>query len=124
MSKFAMFGHFDSTELVIFGLLQTWECVLSWFLQVKPVHKPNLDIRRLRGFGEAYPKHVFFLLIPMCESFPTDLKICMTLKQNISQTSTVGIFSCTCVGGCKTTWKVCSCGTATRMAKLPKKSKK
>ena len=60
MFKFAMFCHFDSMELVIFGSLQTWECALNWFLQAQPVHEPNLDMCHLHGFGETYPKHAFF----------------------------------------------------------------
>ena len=68
MFKFAMFCHvdnFDSTKLVIFGLIQIWECALNWFT-MEPVHEPKLDICHLCGLGATYPKHVF-LLIPMCK---------------------------------------------------------
>ena len=38
--------NFDSLELIIFGLLQIWECTLNWFI-VEPVHKHLLDICHL-----------------------------------------------------------------------------
>ena len=74
--------------------------------QTKPWHLSP------RGLVAPYPKH-FFWLIPMCKWFPIDSKICMTLKCSISYKSTIGIFSWTCVGGCKSMQKVCSCGTKT-----------
>ena len=56
-----MFCHvdnFDSAKLVIFGLIQIWECALNWFT-MELVHKPKLDICHLCGLGALYPKHVF-----------------------------------------------------------------
>ena len=50
--------NFDSTKLVIFGLIQIRECALNWFL-VESVHKLKLDICHLCGLGATYPKHVF-----------------------------------------------------------------
>ena len=74
--------NFNSVELAIFGLIQIWECALSWFT-VEPVHKCQPDICHLHGLGATYPKHVF-LLILKCKLFPIDLKTCMTLKNDIS----------------------------------------
>ena len=54
-------GNFDSTKLVSFGLIQIWECVLSWFI-MKPIHDLKLDTRHLHGLEATYPKNV----IPMC----------------------------------------------------------
>ena len=79
--------------------------VYSHQFTVEPVHERLFDICHLRGLRVAYPKYVF-LLIPMCKWFPIDLKICMTLKCSRSSTFTIGIFSWTCVGGCKSMWKV------------------
>ena len=73
-----------------------------------------LDICHLCGLGATYPKNVF-LLIPMCKWFPID----PTLKHIICLTSTIGNISWTCVYGCKSMWKVCNCGTAASIAKLP-----
>ena len=47
----------------------------------------------------------------------------MTLKHNISKTSTIGFHSWTCVGGCKSMWKVCYCGTIVSNSKALQKSK-
>ena len=101
------------------------------------VHKPKHDICHLCGVGATYPKHflmfliiiiiiniiiIFGLIKHLCKLFPIDLNNYMTLKRNISQTSTVGIFSWTCVGGCN------PCGGCTMVAilfqieNLPKKS--
>ena len=44
--KFTMLcdvDNYDSTKLVVFGLLQIWECALNWFT-VEPLHECFFDI--------------------------------------------------------------------------------
>ena len=46
MFIYVMFCHvddFDSTKLVIFGLIQIWEFALKWFT-AGSVHEPKLDV--------------------------------------------------------------------------------
>ena len=91
MFKFAMFCHvdnFDLKKVFIFGLIQISECSFNWFI-IEPVHEPKFYICHLLGLRGAYPKHQFFL-DPYVPWFPIDLKICMTLKRSITQTSLVG----------------------------------
>ena len=72
-----------------------------------------LHICHLHSLRAPNPKHVLLLLIPMFKWFPIDLENYMTLKHNISQTSVIGIFYLDMCCGCKSMWKVHSCGTAT-----------
>ena len=50
--------NFDLTELVIFGLIQIWDCALNGFI-LEPLHECLVDICDLRGLKATYPKHVF-----------------------------------------------------------------
>ena len=61
MFRFVMPCHvdkFDLLKVVIFGLIQIWECALNWFT-VKSVHEPKVDICHLCGLGATYLKHIF-----------------------------------------------------------------
>ena len=51
--------HFDLTKLVVFGLIQIWECALNW-VTVEPVHEHLLDICQLHSLGTTFPEHDFF----------------------------------------------------------------
>ena len=111
-------GIFDSTELAIFGLIQIWEYALNWFI-VESVHEPKLDICYLCGLGATYPKHVFGW--SLCAN---DSKLIRNLHEAQMQhiiNITIRISSWTCVGGCKSMWKVHTCGTVASNCKASQK---
>ena len=84
MFKYIMSYHvdkFDSTKLVILGLVQIWECALNWFI-VELVYKRLVDIFHLCSLEATYLKHVF-VLIHVRKRFSVDMENFMTLKHNI-----------------------------------------
>ena len=52
--------YFDSIELVLFGIIQIWECALNWFT-MELVHDHLLDICHLCGLGGNISSTYFFV---------------------------------------------------------------
>ena len=96
--------------------------MLNIGLQLNQSLNQNLTYATFAVWGQ-HILNMFFGWSLSVNDLKIDLKICMTLKRSISWKYIVEMFSWTCVGGCKSIWKVCSCVTAASNCKTSPKIK-
>ena len=111
---------FDLTKSIIYGLIQTRECALNWFI-MESVHEHLLDICHLRNLGACNylgGKHIPYvqMILNWCEKWHN------TQMQCILTHIPLEFFSWTCVG--LNLWGRCATvALLPQIAKLLKKHK-